>query len=433
MTNVLLVTADDMRFDHWQYMPTVRRRLGFRFLNHRVNTAVCGPERVGILTGQWSRDHGVFDGAGTGVDVSTTGPGCLPMWLDTAGVSTAQFGKYIQTADATRAGPWDVVRMLVNNADVQDTYAYSVYDKTTTTQPGLVQPGVHIDDYLAAQFDTWLSTVIEPWFAWVCPTTPHVDQTEFTCNAHPDDVASWLWLHHDLDEESDVSDKPSWLQSGGALTPSQVAYVWKIARRQIQELNALDRAVGTMLDSLVSMSMLDDTIVMFTSDNGVHYAEHGYTQFFTSDKNTNYEYCVHVPLAVTGPGFPAVGTSLAPTCAQDITATAVAVAGATPTLGAQVGVDLRDLVSPTAEQLDRTLLHRVQDTSAPYPTAGVSDALTVAGETKFIEWIGQTGSDQYELYDLTVDPGEKENLANDVGYAATVAFLAAALSTLRGD
>ena len=59
--NILLIIADDMRYDQLQYMPNVRRLIadkGRTFSQVRCNVPLCQPARVGLMTGQMSKYNG---------------------------------------------------------------------------------------------------------------------------------------------------------------------------------------------------------------------------------------------------------------------------------------------------------------------------------------------------------------------------------------
>lgn len=436
MTNVLVITADDQRWDSLRVMPEVSRRFDHHFPNYRVNTPICGPERAGFLTGQWSRDHDVFtaDGialnGGGSLDVTTD---ILPTWLSAAGVSTALFGKYLGADTPESAGAWDHFERLSNGGTAQNAYGYGIYDGTSTTNPT-----EYVDDYFASSISTWLESVTEPWFAWWTPTTPHVHQTAFYNECRPDDVRKLLWYYHDLSDilDTDLSTFPTWLQGGiesysaTSIRNRQIYY-----RKHLQELIGLDRAIGVVMDKLATESMLDDTIVAYTSDNGIHLMEKGFLTTFLSAKNINYDYALHVPMLMTGPGIPR-GVTHVPMCGQDLTALAVAVAGATPTgRPNQVGIDPRDLIANAGGVYDdRTLLHQVLTgaSASPYPSSEWSNAVSTSTR-KLIRWESQTGTDEFEMYDLDTDPHEHVNVAYEPGRLAERNALEAQLDGLLGD
>lgn len=429
--NLLVVLADDMRYDQLRYMPRVRRLFPHVFSACRKNTPVCGPERVGFLKGQYSKRHGVYAASGIGAEIKTD---VLPEWLGTAGVTTGLFGKYVQNV-TTEATPWDHLRALVNNSEVQSNFSFSIYNGTTTTQPGLGSPGAHVDDYFATEISSFVTAQSPgPWFAWWTPTTPHVHQTNFLHLPHPLDYGRWGWLADELalTIESDLSDKPSWLQ-GGTVTTDAAATATGIRGRivkQIRELNALDRAVETVIDAIDAAGDLDDTVIVFTSDNGVHYAEHGYATGVLASKNTAYEDSVHVPCLARGPGFPA-GTTDVPVNGQDLTALALDIFSATATI-TQDGISLADIAASPGNYTARELLHQGRDLGSPYPESGATegwDAISTATR-KLVRWTDQTSTDEFELYDLDTDPEELVNVANDAGRLTERNTLEAALDAL---
>jgi arylsulfatase A-like enzyme len=78
------------------------------------------------------------------------------------------------------------------------------------------------------------------------------------------------------------------------LTPDLIAMLETFRRRQLQSLNALDQAVDSLLDELARQGKLDDTLVIYLSDNGYFWGEHR----IPYGKNSVYEESSRVPFAV---------------------------------------------------------------------------------------------------------------------------------------
>jgi N-acetylglucosamine-6-sulfatase len=105
--------------------------------------------------------------------------------------------------------------------------------------------------------------------------------------------------------EADVSDKPQWVRDLPRISAAEQAELSELHRNQLRSLRGVDDMVGAMLDLLQERSELENTYVVFTTDNGAHMGEHRWWLGRGGYKNTAYEEAAGVPLAVRGPGIPA--------------------------------------------------------------------------------------------------------------------------------
>jgi choline-sulfatase len=129
--------------------------------------------------------------------------------------------------------------------------------------------------------------------------------------------------------------------------------------------------------------------------------------FVAGDKNVPYEPSMHVPLLARGPGFSAGTTTNAPVCGQDITATCLAAATATPSAAID-GVDLRS-ASPS-----RVLFHERSNTVNVVP--GMPSGAGVTTSSRKLWRHQAAASDQFEMYLLDTDPDELTNVAYDPAF-----------------
>ena len=110
--------------------------------------------------------------------------------------------------------------------------------------------------------------------------------------------------------ERDVSDKPQWVRDLGRIGDNEREQLRQWRRNQLRSVRQVNktRPAGTMLDLLKKRGELDNTYVVFTTDNGTHMGEH---RWFGSHgaKNTAYEEAANVPMFVRGPGVRAGSTS----------------------------------------------------------------------------------------------------------------------------
>jgi arylsulfatase A-like enzyme len=460
--NVLFVLTDDMRFDDLQYMPMVRQQigdLGLTFDDQFDNVTLCCPARTSILRGQYSHNTGVLTNGGTNGGFETAHAdhvedSTLATAMHDAGYETGLFGKYLNGYPNTVAPSyvppgWDAW------SSSSKGNAYGEFNYTLNENGKQVDYGNKPEDYGTDVYSRQTADFIDhahadgrPFFAYLAVYAPHQPATPA-----PRDANAFPGLRASRDasyNETDVADKPQFIQSLPLMRPAVRARVDDLARRRAQSLQAVDRDVAGLIDHLGKIGALENTYVIFTSDNGFHLGQHR----MPSGKQTAYESDVHLPLLVRGPGVAAGGHTQAITGNIDLAPTIAELGGATltdspdgrtlvPYLHGQPPDDahsrhayLLEHWTTSVEPQDRSAAAELepddldQSSAAADPTSTTStsiragkaalsnipefEGLRVAGFT-YVEY--STG--EKELYDLTKDPDELDNLAG----SATPALL----------
>jgi arylsulfatase A-like enzyme len=412
MTNVLAIIADDMRVDHLPYLANVRRLIaepGRTFTDARCNVALCQPNRVGYYTGQLSRDHGELGAGISGADWDDHDR-ALASWLDTAGVRCGHFGKYINYWDSAFVAGldaptgWDEWHQFLVGPSAAE-YPVHVGTETVTVT------GKYESEYLSEQVRAFFDGP-GPWFANVAPQLPH---SPFA--PHPDFLHAWAHEECRIVPLPDASAKPPWIRDLPPLNVAERAVVQQDFRGRLRELSAVDRLVGELIADLDERGVLEDTIVIFTSDNGVHQGDQ--RRRGDGTKAGPYDVGLRVPMVVRGPGFepgPDITVPVYPT--QDVAATLVDISGAEPAFDRQAGISLRELVADPGSHRQRVLLHEI----GPEGYDETGDGVTTGPDHQLGYWklfrypsvrSGWTPAQPaiYEMYDLDDDPEELTNLA----------------------
>lgn len=172
----------------------------------------------------------------------------------------------------------------------------------------------------------------------------------------------------------------------------------------------LDRNVGRVLDHLQARGLADNTIVVFTSDNGGYIGRENKQQVtdnypLRSGKGALYEGGIRVPLIVRTPGGPA-GECHEPVRTEDLFFTLLTAAGVQPNPEIPAdGVDLTALLTKPDAHLDRQAMYFHYPHY--YHTTSPASAMR-AGPWKLVEFF-EDG--RRELYNLADDLGEQHNLA----------------------
>ncbi len=442
---VVIMTDDQDDMGSLSSMPKTRSLIGnqgLTFANSFVDFSLCCPSRVSFLTGQASHNTGVLANGGTDGGYAKFQPtqgNSLPVWLQQAGYTTAHMGKYPNGFTSSYPIPpgWTLWNGI---ADDQGGYTYYNY---SINNNGVLEPhGTTATDYKtdvqaqkAAGFIAGQQNSAQPFFLWLAPFTPHASSPEYPVGTStppipaPRHVGAFnsLVLPQPLNfNEADVSDKPGFVKLFPLLDSAGIANVTDSFRRRRESLLAVDDMVEKVVNSLQATGKLNNTVIVFTSDNGYFEGQHRRP----GDKMLAYEESIRVPLLIRGPGI-----SIGQTRTQL--------------------VNNLDLVA-TIEELADLMPGRVPDGKSltplfQNPSASWRTSLLVQGMDKIVNdthlygrfqavrtnnyiYIEHNGTDfgfEKEFYDLSKDPYELVSKPDDPAYASIVADLQGKLSTLR--
>jgi N-acetylglucosamine-6-sulfatase len=432
--NIVFILLDDARYDDMVAMPEVVRLVGQAgaTLSHfYAPFPLCCPARATLLTGQYAHNHGVVSnfkptGGWTEFDDAST----LATWLDPT-YRTGLVGKYLNEYKVPYVPPgwdeWMVPRGVYN-------FTYPAWFIKRGTAAGTTQqiPGYQTDTMgdLASDFITRNAPSDEPFFLEVSVVAPHAGLP-----ADPDDTSipstSPKLVYRDAFlgtvntdpsfNEADVSDKPS---KPALLSAQTVAGLTESFQQRREAMLSAQDAIVQIVDTLEAQAELDNTYIVFMSDNGHLLGEHR----IRYDKKQPYEVSNHVPMMVRGPGI-VPGTVISDATSQvDFAPTVLAMAGAaSPAPGRIDGVDLLPLLTGTGT-LNRSaiLIEATSGKSSPDPLPWIYHGI-VDERWKYIE----RSSGARELYDLANDPYELDNLARRSEFSAERNRLAAMLNTDR--
>ena len=183
--------------------------------------------------------------------------------------------------------------------------------------------------------------------------------------------------------------------------PNSEANRFNTARNQLRALAAVDEGVGQILQALEATGQLDNTLVIFTSDNGFFWREHG-----LSDKRWAYEESIRDPLLMRYPKLIKPGTVLEQLALSiDIAPTLLELAG-TPIPESMQGKSLLSLFKQTNASWRNSFLTEYFQ-GRGFPRTPTWQAVRT-DRWKYIHYTELEGMD--ELYDLKADPYELKNL-----------------------
>ena len=229
--------------------------------------------------------------------------------------------------------------------------------------------------------------------------------------------------------------KPSWLKEsfstwhglGGPLYGQKE--FGRFVRAYLGTLLSVDESVGRIYEALRNSGQLDNTVIVFTSDNGFVLGEHGRV-----DKRTAYEESLRVPLLVRYPPLAQPGTVVSNMVLNVDLAPSLVDLGNGEPLRNISGHSWKPLLRGWHPAWRSSFVYEYNfEKQFPY-TPNVRAIRT--GEWKYIRYPHGDGSlDRFqdELYHLTADPLEQRNLAVDPAYRAQRDNLASELQRLSRD
>ncbi len=413
--NIVLIVTDDQRFDALGRMPQVKANItdhGVKFDNMIVDNPWCCPSRASILTGQRSHTTKVWNnnppygGFPAFQDDST-----IATWLRDAGYRTALVGKYFSGYEKSPSyvpQGWDIWRAL--------TYRRYAYTNYKVSENGLERYyGTRAADYktdvLADYADSFIRSTssTSPLFLYFAPNAPHVPATP--AGKYSTSNLNLPSFKPPSYNEADMTDKPAYMRGLPQLTSTSNPLATR--KKQYKALLSVDDAVAQLTRALADTGRLDNTVIVYTSDNGYLWGEHRWLGT-TGGKVVPYIESLRVPFIVRYDPLTSVASTDSHLVSNiDIAPTLAELAGVTAP-GAE-GASMVPFLSGRDDPAWRqdTLIEHVQDASE---SAGSVPTYCGVHSDRFTYVVYATG--EKELYDHTLDPFELNNVADDPAYAA---------------
>ena len=421
--NVIVILVDDLRWDDlgcaghpFARTPNIDRiaREGARFRNAFCTTPLCSPVRASLLTGLYTRNHGILDN--TNRSEASHRLKTFPQSLQRAGYETAYIGKWhMGNDDSARPGfdhwvgvkgqgtSFDPVlnvdgqqtKFRGHTTDVLNSNAIRFLRKKRDKPFCLYLAHKALDPELV-QYDD--GSISDPSAAKFMPAKRHE-------KLYSDDA-----VPRRLNIIDSLTGKPALQRKIGDLPPLSQATGTsdETVRDRLRMLAAVDDGIGQIFSNLYELAQIDKTLLVFVSDHGYWYCEHG----LSVERRLAYDEALRIPLLVRyPPTIPAghvvdkmaLSIDLAPTVLEltgTKTSNPVDGRSLTPLLTAQTPIDWRN--SFLVEYNTDTVFPRVFK-------MGYKAIRTT--RWKYIRYNGLNGMD--ELYDLKADPYELRNTIDD--------------------
>ncbi len=256
-----------------EIMPNLQELIvsqGIRFTDFHAEVPLCGPSRANLLTGQHAHNSGAASNDGQQLDPTTT----IATELSEAGYHTSFVGKYLngyrQLSPDRRDPPgWSTFDVIDSN---QGKYFwYQIRDREGAVTQHRTDEADYSTDVIA---DIAVARLAEapadqPLFSLIAPFTPHepnLPAPRHAADPRCQDLEPWAPPDYD---EADVSDKPAYIRDAPALGDGGFDLT-----AHCESLLAVDELIGRVGDELERQGRLDDTVFVFTADNGMTWGEH---------------------------------------------------------------------------------------------------------------------------------------------------------------
>ena len=422
---------------------------GMRFNHALTPNSFCTPARAAVLTGKYSHKNGVthlnelFDGSQQ----------TFPKLLQAAGYNTALFGKWHLLSQPTGFDHYCVMKMQgmpMNPAVFEPQHEWIPWGKDTlkTFNVGGRKLTGFNNDAITAEALLWLKEKRDPskpFCLLLHPKPPHEpylpappDYENFLKDVTIPEPAT---LYDDFAGRTPASIYAKLRNNRILLKPTFESYRKEI-RSENPEISdkemlarlyqiyikgyyrlvkSVDDNVGRVLDYLDESGLTENTMVIYTSDQGFSLGEHGFY-----NKQWMYEKPLHQPLLVRFPGVVEAGqVHDSMTNHVDLAPTLLDYAGLQIPADMQ-GHSLRGILEGRAQEVrEASYYHFYQHGTGLPEIIGIRTATH-----KLIHYPGMEGKFRWELFDLAKDPDEMINLAHDPEQAPLFDSLKAQLEGL---
>jgi arylsulfatase A-like enzyme len=433
--NIIVIVVDDLRWDElgtaghpYLETPHVDRLAseGVWFSNAFHAAPLCSPNRASILTGQYPSRHGIIDNVAR--NRASHRLQTFARALQREGYETAFLGKWHMGNDPTPRPGFDYWAAIPGQGRTVDPELYEdgrlhtvegyITDVLTDRAVGFIErdragpfllyighKAIHPD---ARQLDDGSVDLSVP--ARYVPAPRHLGRYEEKVFPRRANVIS------SLDE---LADKPALRRALLNKSSPEMIRMFgeseldpgtseETIQRRAEMLLAVDEGLGRIVEALDRRGILDETFVLFTSDNGFFYGEHG----LSIERRLPYEESIRTPLLVRYPAVADAGSRIDDLVVSvDIAPTVLEIAGVP--IGDHIqGESLVPLLQGSATDWRESVLIEFYTYENPFPWLLDMDYRAIrTSRYKYIHWMQHP--DENELYDLVEDPYETRNLIDD--------------------
>lgn len=434
--SIIFILIDDLRWDEVDYpfvkVPNIQRiaREGVRFQNAFITTPLCSPSRASYLTGQYAHKNGITDN--TDRSQRSYELVTFPGLLHDAGYETAFLGKWhMGLDDNPRPGIdyWVSVKGQGSYLDPE----FNVNGRRETKH------GYFTDILNDYALDFLKKKHTKPFLLYISHKAVHPDLIQHADGSLSDPSAGKFIPaehHKNLYANAQLPHRPNYakppvgklslLRQIGDLPPLGPKTVTdnETIRNRLRMLASVEDGVADIFKTLENQKQLDNTLIIFTSDQGYFYGEHG----LSVERRLAYEESIRIPLFMRWPKLIKAGSVVDQFALNiDIAPTLLEIGGAS----APKEIHGRSLVPLLSGEKvpwrDSFLIEYFSD--KVFRRVSKMGYQAVRDERwKYIHYIELGGID--ELYDLKADPYEMNNLAARSQAGETVVQMRAKLQQL---
>lgn len=311
--NFVFILTDDLDSTLMPYLEHTNRLIaqeGATFTNFIITNPLCCPSRATILRGEYSHNTNILENSPGFQNFfrNTREEETIATWLTRGGYQTSLIGKYLNgypIGAGKRYIPpgWTDWHVYMNQYD-SEIGAHYYYDYELNENGELVQYGVAPEDYSTDVFrDKSMQFILKniqansPFFLMLSVKPPHGPSLG---------APRHIGLFEEVEfpkgpafQEADISDKPSFTQAAATSGDEfDIHDANSLFVKRIQSMLALDELIRDVVQLLEEHGQLDNTYIIFTSDNGFLMGEHG-----LPGKGYPYEETILVPMLIRGPGI----------------------------------------------------------------------------------------------------------------------------------
>jgi len=439
--NIVFIMTDDQAWNvlgmdgRYPFMktPNIDRLAdeGMVFENAFVVSSVCSPSRASFLTGSYPHTHGVYVNAFSDPDPNVP---FFPKVLQETGYETAFIGKWHMDKGSHPREGFDYWLGF----DGQGLYIDPPLNENGRE---FVEKG-YMTDILTGYAIRWMQKPREKPFCLFLwhkavhgPFTPAPRDSAAFPGAQIPEYENW----YDNMETKPAWQRRAWLygvhyknyiESEGKPIPPQIdPHPWnpRDPRRMdyLRAMLAVDNSTGAVRDCLEELKIMDNTIIVYGSDNGFFIGAHQ-----RGDKRFMYEESIRIPLIVRYPEMVKPGGKSSEMVMNiDMAPTLIELAGGKVPEEMQGKSMVPLLKNEPVEWRQSFLYEYFQDPYAP----GIETLVGVRNQRyKYIE-SPDLPDDINELYDLQSDPGEMNSLINSPEHQSILAEMIKEMEKLKAE